>query len=185
MSLYAGWDPPRPGWTCRECGFNYDATEPASTPEVIRAFGRRYQPPFTRGLPGEDLDALVRVRPSPERWSALEYACHVRDALALYDERIGRVLTEERPELPPMGRDEVVVERAYNSQDPLHVLEGLAAAAEGLAGRLAAVTADGWDRVGVREGEELSVAWMARNSVHEGDHHLLDIGRVLREVRGR
>lgn len=24
-------------------------------------------------------------RPRPDRWSALEYGCHVRDVLALYD----------------------------------------------------------------------------------------------------
>ena len=37
-------------------------------------------------------------------------------------------------------------------------------------------------RVGVREGEELSVAWMAANVVHEGRHHLLDIDHVLARV---
>ena len=29
----------------------------------------------------------------------------------------------------------------------------------------------------------MTVAWMARNAVHEGQHHLLDIGRALRAAR--
>ena len=185
MSLYQGWDPPRPGWRCGECGFDYDATDLATVADAVRGLGRRYRAPLTRGLPEEDLDAVLRRRPSPEVWSALEYACHARDALALYDWRIDRVLTRSRPELPAMRRDEVVSERAYNTQAPADVTDELAAAAAGLADRLRAVPDDGWDRVGVREGDELSVAWMARNALHEGSHHLLDIGRVLRQVRGR
>jgi hypothetical protein len=29
------------------------------------------------------------------------------------------------------------------------------------------------------------VDWMARNVVHEGEHHLLDVARALRAARGR
>jgi hypothetical protein len=185
VSLYQGWDPPRPGWTCPECGFDYDACEDPTVAERVQGLGRRYRAPLTRAMRGEDLVPLLRRRPDPDTWSALEYACHVRDALALYDYRIGRVLAEERPELPSMRRDEVVAERDYNGQDPGGVADELEAAAEQLAKRLAGVPPEGWGRIGVRAGEPLSVSWMARNTVHEGSHHLLDIGRVLRHVRGR
>ena len=185
MSLSDGWDPPRPGWTCNECGFDFDATSLDSIGETIRGFGRRYRPPLVRGLPGEDLDRLVRQRPVPTTWSPLEYACHVRDAFALYHWRIGKTLAEDRPELPAMRRDDVVAERAYNEQDREAVAGELAAAAERLATRVEAVADGEWDRCCLRDGEELSVAWMARNAVHEGSHHLLDIGRILRELRNR
>jgi hypothetical protein len=36
------------------------------------------------------------TRPSDDRWSALEYACHVRDVFRLYDERLEMMLTEGR-----------------------------------------------------------------------------------------
>jgi DinB superfamily len=185
MSLYGGWDPPRPGWVCEECGFDYDGCALDAVSGSIRGLGRRFRAPLTRGMPDEDLGGLVRLRPEPATWSALEYACHVRDALALYDWRIKQVLAGDRPELPAMRRDEVVVERAYNSQDPVTVADELEAAAGRLAERLDAVPDDGWDRIGIRDGEELSVRWMARNALHEGNHHLLDIGRVLRHGRGR
>jgi DinB superfamily len=179
------WVVPVPGWVCPECGFDYDGVAPPSTAETVRGFGRRYQAPLTRGLPGEDLLAVLRARPAPEVWSALEYACHVRDAMRLYHHRIDRALAEDRPAVKAMGRDAVVTELDYNGQDPPVVAAELAEAAAALADRLASVPADGWARCVVRDGSELSVDWMARNAVHEGSHHLLDVGRSLREARGR
>jgi hypothetical protein len=154
-----------------------------ATPKTLRGFGRRYRVPLVRGLPGEDLDGLLRMRPDPRTWSALEYACHTRDGFALYETRVGVVLMEDRPLLPRMRRDELVVERAYNAQDPAAVAEELAVAAEALAARLESVPGEGWVRVGVRDNLEMTIDWMARNVVHEGSHHLLDIGRSLRAAR--
>jgi hypothetical protein len=37
--------------------------------------------------------------------------------------------------------------------------------------------------VGLRRGQERSARLSARRAVHEGSHHLLDIGRGLRAVR--
>ena len=185
MSLTDGWDPPRPGWTCEQCGFEFDATAPSAAADAVRAAGERYGRPLRRGLPGEDLDSLLRVKPTPETWSALEYACHVRDVLDLNVARITRMLAEDRPELHPMNRDAIAVERRYNEQRPPDVADELAASAERLAATFASVGDGDWDRTAVREGIELSVDWMARNVVHECTHHLLDIGRVLREARGR
>lgn len=62
---------------CEECGFDYDALAPADAPAAIRSFAKRYRAPLTRFLRGEDGDALVRRRPAPEVWSALEYAAPV------------------------------------------------------------------------------------------------------------
>ena len=185
MSLTDGWDPPRPGWTCAECGFDFDATDPADATDLVRAAGDRYRRPLSRGLRDEDLDALLRVKPTPTAWSALEYACHVRDVLDLNVERITRMLAEDRPGLQPMNRDAVAVERAYNAQRPEQVADELAASSDRLAALLASVAGDDWQRTAVRAGVELSIDWMARNVAHECTHHLLDIGRVLREARGR
>jgi DinB superfamily len=180
-----GWIRPEPGWVCPECGFDFDAFRVADSPGVVRSFGRRYRIPLTRGLSGEDLDALMRTRPASGGWSALEYACHVRDALGLYDSRIATVLVEDRPVLAPMHRDELALEQNYNGQGVASVADELARAAEGLAARIESVPADGWARVGLRDGWEMSVDWMAHNAVHEGEHHLVDVARALRAARGR
>jgi len=177
------WVIPQPGWVCPECGFDFDATDPRDTPALIRAFPPRYRVPLERALPGEDLDAILRVRSAPGTWSALEYACHARDSFALSDERVTATLKEDRPSFPRMRRDELVVERDYNHQDPAAVLAGLEAATRALAVELEYVRGDGWARRAYREDLEMTVAWMARNAVHEGNHHLLDIGRSLRAAR--
>lgn len=168
---------------CEECGFDYEALDPADAPATIRSFAKRYRAPLTRFLRDEDGDALVRQRPAPEVWSALEYAAHVRDVFESCDRWIRQILDEDRPVLDGPGHAELAVERRYGEDDPVAVVDALAANAEQLAATVEAVPAEGWDRVGVRRDEERSVRLYARRAAHEGSHHLLDIGRGLRAVR--
>jgi hypothetical protein len=154
-------------------------------PDTVRGFARKYRAPLTRGLPGEDLDALLRTRPPSGGWSALEYACHVRDAFMLTTHRITKAGDEDHPTFRVGDRNAAASERDYNGQDPAVVVEELATAAEALAAALAAVLPDGWDRSGVAGEFEISVSWMGRNAVHEGTHHLLDVARAVRGARGR
>ena len=173
MTLYQDWDSPRPGWVCSQCGFAYDAILPSAVVGLLVDLLPEY-----RTLLSWDA-ARLRVRPEPSTWSALEYACHVRDCLALFDWRIRRVLEEGRPELPQMRRDAVVIERSYNEQDPALVARDIDANYAKLAELLRRVSGAAWQRVGVREGEELSVAWMVINTLHEARHHLFDMDRVF------
>jgi hypothetical protein len=173
MSLYEGLDPPRGGWVCSQCGFDYDATPPSAANVLLAALLPEYRTRLS-----SDVGAL-RKRPEPRTWSALEYACHVRDCLALYDWRIRRVLAEDRPGLPQMRRDDMVIERGYNAQDPALVVREMDANGAKLSDLLQQLSEADWQRVGVRSGEELSVAWMAVNTVHETRHHLLDVDNVL------
>ena len=168
---------------CDECGFVYEGLAAADVPAAIRSFPKRYRAPLTRFLPGEDGDSLLRQRPAPGTWSALEYAAHVRDVFDWYDGWIRRCLAEDRPVLEGPGRDEAAEIRRYNEDDPGAVTDALAANAERLAATVEGVPDDSWDRVGLRRDEERSVLFTARRAVHEGSHHLLDIGRGLRAVR--
>jgi hypothetical protein len=168
---------------CEECGFDYEALDPADTPAALRSFAKRYRAPLTRFLKGEDGDAIVRERPAPEVWSALEYAAHVRDVFGNYGRWIRQCLDEDHPVMEGPGPDELAAAGRYNEDDPGAVADALAQNAEALAETVEAVPAEGWDRRGVRRGEERSVRLMARRAVHEGSHHLLDIGRGLRTVR--
>jgi hypothetical protein len=173
---------------CRECGFDYDGLSNDEVVDALRGFDRRYRAPMTRGLPGETLDDLLRAHPLPGVWSALEYACHVRDVFAGQRGRLALALREDMPTFESMRRDERAVEERYNEQDPAAVADALAANAEELATALAALTPSEWSRramYGYPEPTERDMAWVARHTVHEGRHHLLDIGRVLRAARGR
>ncbi len=168
---------------CDECGFDDENVTPADVVEALRKFGRRYRAPLTRFLPGEDGETVVRTRPLPEVWSALEYACHVRDVFDWYDERVRASLVEDRPSYDGPDPDEAAAHGRYNEQDPVAVADALGINAERLAATFESVPDDGWDRVHLRRGHERSVLFTARRAVHEGNHHLLDIGRGLRTVR--
>jgi S-DNA-T family DNA segregation ATPase FtsK/SpoIIIE len=68
------------------------------------------------------------------------------------------------------------------------VLDELTANAEAMAADLEALRPEDWSRRAVYqypEPTERDMAWLARHTVHEGHHHLLDVGRVLRAARGR
>jgi hypothetical protein len=170
--------------SCPECGLDYKSMPVGEAIAAIRGLPRRYRAPLTRLLPGED-DSVLRARPAHETWSALEYAAHVRDVLGWYEGWVRQILAEDRPVLEGIGRDEAAVEYGYNEQDPVAVADELAARAEALAATLETVPDEAWDRIGLRGDEERSIATHARRAVHEGSHHLLDIGRGLRAVRDR
>jgi S-DNA-T family DNA segregation ATPase FtsK/SpoIIIE len=173
---------------CEECGFDYDGWADDAVPDALRAFGRRYRAPLTRGLPGEDLDALVRAHPHEGVWSALEYACHMRDVLSVQLERVERALVEDEPKFEPMRREERVTEDRYNAQEREAVADELAANAENLAAKVEQLDPTQLERRVVYNYPrrwDRDLRWVARHTVHEGHHHLLDVGRVLRAARGR
>jgi DinB superfamily len=170
---------------CDECGYDWEV-EPEQLVEQLRVFPERYRTPLTRFLVGEDPDTVVRTRPAPRVWSALEYAAHTREALDFYAGRVERALAEDRPQLTPFDLDAACADRRYNAQDVARVVEELRRSADRLATRLAPLDGNGWQKPAVTsDGGETTVVLLARRAVHEGHHHLLDIGRVLRRVRGR
>jgi hypothetical protein len=170
---------------CPECAFDPNSVSHADLPAAVAGLGRRYQAPLSRFLPGEDASLLV-AHPLPGVWSALSYACHVRDVLAVLDARIARMLTEDAPDLGWWDHEAAVETDAYEKQPPGEVTAAIAANAAALSATLAAVSDDGWDRTGTRgDGERFTVLGYGRYALHEGTHHLLDIGRVLRAARGR
>lgn len=180
-ALGARWQSER----CPECGFEPEGVAPADLAGAVAALGRRYQAPLTRLLRGED-SGVLRKRPGPEVWSALSYACHVRDVLAVFNDRIGRMLAEDCPELGWWDHEAAVEDDKYDQQDPAEVAAALAANAAAFAATLNKIPPAGWERTGTRRGDEVfTVVGAARFALHEGNHHLLDVGRSLRAARGR
>jgi len=171
---------------CDECGFVYADVSPSDAADKLRSFGRRYTAPLTRFLKGEDGDAVLRQRPSEGVWSALEYAAHVRDAIRFNGYLARRTLTEERPTLPAPNPDRAAADNDYNAEDPSAVAEGIEQQGEKLAAMVDGVDEPAsWEHVAAWEGRDgdFTALYFVRNAVHEGHHHLLDVGRVLRHVR--
>ena len=78
---------------CPECGLDTQSFPRSAIARMIRANAAAWRDVLAR--PGN-----TGLRPSPGKWSALEYGCHVRDVLRLYDQRLHLMLTQDGPRYP-------------------------------------------------------------------------------------
>jgi DNA segregation ATPase FtsK/SpoIIIE, S-DNA-T family len=166
--------------SCAECGFSYESVAPEAVPERLRALRSR----FSARLAGTDAAVAAR-RPEPAVWSALEYACHVRDMLLVQRERAVAAQVEDAPAVALMHRDERVPLCRYAEQGVAEALGQLGMAAELCAVVFEALDEAGWARRLVYpwpQVTERDLVWVGRHTVHEGEHHLMDVGRVLAAV---
>lgn len=124
----------------------------------------------------------MRSRSRPDVWSPLEYACHVRDVLLVQRERVLAARRANGHDCASMGRDERAEHDGYSEQDPAEVARQLADAAALFSNVLARLSDDDWDRTVIYhypETHERSLRWVAVHTVHELQHHLLDMRRQL------
>jgi hypothetical protein len=165
---------------CDECGFDQDSLRrDALSRRIIDLAAEVAQ--AVRALD----DAAARRRPTESVWSPLEYACHVRDVLLFQDRRVQQAQAEDEPTFAPMNRDERAVSERYNEQNPAAVAEETTAAAAALAATLDMLPELGWNRTGWYghpRPQAVTVEWVARHTVHELVHHLLDIERQARRA---
>ena len=167
------------GRPCPECGFDARTVDRTAVGRLVRENAVAWGPPLAHP------DGEVRARPSDDRWSALEYACHVRDVLRLYDERLALMLAEDDPDFANWDQDATAVEDRYNEQDPTRVAAEIAEAAGPLAARFESVTGDAWERTGNRsDGVRFTVDTFARYFVHDPIHHLYDVEKGYAALGG-
>lgn len=153
---------------CPECGFDARRVELAAVGALVRANAVRW--------PAMLADPRVRERPTDDQWSALEYACHVRDVFVLFDERLRRMLTEDGPQFENWDQDVTAVEQRYDLQDPDVVSVELVTAGEACAVRWDTVGDADWSRTGDRsDGSSFTVDTFARYFLHDPVHHLADV----------
>jgi hypothetical protein len=156
---------------CPECGF-----DPVEHPRgVLADETRTVGAAWVARLGRSD----VRTRPRPDRWSVLEYGCHVRDVLRIADGRIALLVAEDAPTFADWDQDATAAADRYDRQDPDAVAGELARAAGDFADRLEAVTGAAWDRPGLRSnGSRFTVESLSRYILHDPVHHLWDVGGV-------
>ncbi|AGP61560.1 hypothetical protein OEM_00240 [Mycobacterium intracellulare subsp. yongonense 05-1390] len=161
---------------CAGCGFAYDLRRATSAGHDIRALASEAVVLLSNNEIG------VRSRSCPDVWSPLEYACHVRDVLLVQRERVLAARRANGHDCASMGRDERAEHDGYSEQDPAEVARQLADAAALFSNVLARLSDDDWDRTVIYhypETHERSLRWVAVHTVHELQHHLLDIRRQL------
>jgi hypothetical protein len=154
---------------CPECGFDTQGFAVEAVPGMILANAAAWREALAG--PGDP-----RARPAPDKWSALEYGCHVRDVFRLYDQRLEQMLTVDDPRFPNWDQDATAVADHYGEQDPGEVTAELRQAAFAIAGRFEGVTGDQWQRTGARsDGARFTVETFARYFIHDPVHHLYDV----------
>ncbi len=157
---------------CGECGFDAGVLEVGAIPDRLRENAAAW-----RFILGGRPDEELRRRPSDDRWSDLEYACHVRDVFRMASLRLGRMLDDDDPMFQNWDQDATAVEDRYGEQDPSMVAGELSEAANALADSYAAVPENAWSRPGRRsDGANFTIGSFGRYIVHDPTHHLVDVG---------
>ena len=172
---------------CEQCGFDAGTVSVSDAVLALRTFPRRWRGALT--LPADEPDDVLRRRPSPEVWSALEYLAHTRDSIAVNGWAMSEALTKDAPVLEwPEQQEDPTGEPISTTPDAETGLAELAASCERVAAKAEHVDAGDWRRpVTLRGGrdEQVDALWFLHHCVHEGSHHLRDVHDVLQRVRGR
>lgn len=167
-------EPDTKDWTwvleqpCRDCGFDPERLRPD---EVARRI-----PETTSAFVGALAASDAGRRLTEDRWSVLEYACHVRDVHRIFAERVESMLSQEDPVFANWDQDATAIEQAYHLQDPRTVAVELAEAADRVSAIYARVGPAQWERRGTRSnGSQFTVATIAVYHFHDVVHHVWDV----------
>jgi hypothetical protein len=165
---------------------DYDTILPPDAVVAVRSYPRRYAELMPPRDDDEKPDGVIRRRPAPDVWSALEYAAHVVDVFDDLADIVKKIASGKYTTLDHgLDPDQAAVDSRYNQMDREDVLTRLKASAENMAKVIANVPNDAWRRSATFSFGERDALIMARNAVHEGYHHLRDIQKVLAQVIGR
>jgi len=156
---------------CAVCGFDGVSYDDQGLVEALRALGPSWRALLTSCGP------MLRRRPDPDVWSAIEYAAHSRDITALHAFGVDQALTEDEPVFPRIDADALIeaASAMYNDEDPAVVAAELGAQADRLATLAEAAGTATWSR-GLTIGDDRSdVRRLLEHALHDSVHHLGDV----------
>jgi hypothetical protein len=161
---------------CEVCGFAWETVKREEIGPRVDAGTAEIA-----GLIVADPDRSA-MRPSAQRWSATQYAAHVRDVLLTLRDRLVIGVVEDNPSFKPMFRDERVDLGFYDADPADAVAEELRSATAMFIRLFEAIDPTLlWRPVqyGVPSPVERSLLWMGQQAVHEVEHHRSDIAENL------
>ncbi|MCU1567234.1 MAG: methyltransferase type 12 [Pseudarthrobacter sp.] len=153
---------------CPECSFDASTTTPSTVPGTIESLLPRWRAVLRR--------PDVAERPDDNTWSALEYACHVRDVFSLFDQRLNLMLDADDARFDNWDQDQTAIDKDYANADPAVVSAELTAEGKQAAESFAGVRESEWGRKGLRSnGSEFTVMTLSQYFLHDVVHHLHDV----------
>lgn len=161
-------------YVCDECAMVYADHGPQDVAPAIRAVAPRW-----RELVTPVDEPVLRRRPDEDTWSPVEYGWHVGSGLSWMADAVGTMIEGTDEEIGWFGHEQDVREADPRSRELDEITTRLDGATARLAAVLAQVDPDAWERTAAFPWGERDVLDTARNAVHEGEHHLHDVRRIL------
>lgn len=168
---------------CDECGFHGGLVDPAECGARLADLVPRWRVAFAHPEP------LLRARPEPETWCAVEYTVHTARAIAAIAcgarqlaDGVDVVDWDALPDGLPGADDPDEHDCEQWSTDA--ALDDLASATDTMKDLLGSLSADELARPGhYAPGLPFTAFAAIRHALHDAEHHLLDIRRgVARQV---
>jgi hypothetical protein len=160
------------------CGFDGAHYDDRSLPDAVLSLGPRWQRLLASA------DPQLRVRPTPDVWSAIEYEAHTRDVIALHAFGVEQALTRVEPIYPPI--EERLADAAaetYGTADAGVVAYQIERDARRLAQQAHDATALAWPRRLTIGDHRSDVRQLLEHALHDALHHLDDVERGLAKLR--
>jgi hypothetical protein len=167
---------------CDECGFNGARVDMNEAAARFRGLGGRWRSEFSCS------EELLRARPAPETWCALEYAQHTACAIGAIEWAAGEFVEGRSPDWAHAPKD-LAGQFEHDRHDcdqfgmdaSLRILESAAAS---MAQYAAELTAEEGNRTAdYGGGRVINTAAVVRHALHDAEHHLLDIRRGIARLQ--
>jgi hypothetical protein len=126
-----------------------------------------------------------RFKPSPDAFSLVEHACHLRDLEREgYLVRVRRMVAEKDPALASFDGAAIAKARDYLSQDAKIVAQEFAAARREVTGMLAALTEQDLARAARFEGKRITFGDLIAMMVEHDQEHRDEIEALMDAIEG-
>lgn len=125
-------------------------------------------------------DAVLRRKPAPDKWSAMEVVCHLRDVEKLWMDRIVKAAFSDKPAFYALDVDALASKNRYNTQDLGASLKEFARLREDNLCLLRALPASQWKRVGIHPKRgEIAIERIAEIMIGHDRGHFDQIAKAV------